>query len=305
MCLALHFPGGPSDFLTVSALQYKSPRVDTSNRHWQQFVERSRDKPYLAHPPRQLLHISFLLVLVSSNSVRRLALKKGSHVASRMDYFEFCARRRPDSFELQHWAALVWNESVIGLERISRSHEKTLRRRWIQEEESRRKLENFRVCLWKPCFEAVWVNTKLGYRLYGTTNTLVKKRSRGHCGTWFPWPQIPIGQPRCHQIWSSTVNLRGSKLSSLDNKLSRRSWVCLEPRFPLLTTSIEFSVWSNAWTYAQELKCSAATSNISTLWKAQAPSPRSGRSKKPSLMGTEIKNYPREQLQHCSAITKF
>ena len=85
MCLALHFPGRPSDFLTVSALQYKSPRVDTSNRHWQQFVERSRDKPYLAHPPRQLLHISFLLVLVSSNSVRRLALKKGSHVASRIN----------------------------------------------------------------------------------------------------------------------------------------------------------------------------------------------------------------------------
>ena len=55
MCLALHFPGSPSDFLTVSALQYKSPRVDTSNRHWQQFVERSRDKSYLAHPPRQLL----------------------------------------------------------------------------------------------------------------------------------------------------------------------------------------------------------------------------------------------------------
>ena len=53
------------------------------------------------------------MVLVSSNSVRRLALKKGSHVASRMDYyFEFCARRRPDSFESRYWAALVWNESV-------------------------------------------------------------------------------------------------------------------------------------------------------------------------------------------------
>ena len=118
MCLALHFPGSPSDVLTVSRCNIKVQGWTLQIAiYWQQFVERSRDKPYLAHPPRQLLHISFLLVLVSSNSVCRLALKKGSHAASRINgwFWILCTQTAVSSRDIERLlsetkASLEWKE---------------------------------------------------------------------------------------------------------------------------------------------------------------------------------------------------
>ena len=50
-------PSFPSDFLTVSTLQYKSPRVDTSNRHYRTFFHFSRNHAGFQEETSQAMRI--------------------------------------------------------------------------------------------------------------------------------------------------------------------------------------------------------------------------------------------------------